>query len=123
MVVAQRILPRMWQLLWPVAVAVSVACGEAKPCVYSAQLYRADPGCLEPYAPLGLVEAEELASTCTPTCLQVDGALYLSSVCAPYPLEARLVSVSDPACAAARAAMAAESTCAPPPLEDPATAP
>jgi hypothetical protein len=51
--------------------------------------------CLGAYVPLGLVTAEELPATCDPVCLTRDGTLYVSTVCAPYPDEATLVSPAD----------------------------
>jgi hypothetical protein len=88
----------------------SAACEEAGPRVYTAQRYDANAGCLEEYAPLGLVQATELGATCAPVCLRLQDELYTSSVCAPYPVEASVESGADsPGC---QAALAAESSCA-----------
>ena len=65
--------------------------------------------CLGPYAPLGLVEAEELPATCAPVCLTRDGTLYVSEVCAPYPAEATFVrSDESTECAGALALIDAD---------------
>jgi hypothetical protein len=77
--------------------ALSFGCGESEPCVYTARLFRADDSgaCLDAYAPIGLVQAEELAATCEPVCLTKDGALYVSTVCPPYPDTAQVVDARD----------------------------
>jgi hypothetical protein len=77
------------------------ACDESGPRVYTAQHYRADLACIETYAPLGLVEAEDLSSLCEPVCLSEGEELYVSTVCAPYPLEASVEPLDSEGCAAA----------------------
>lgn len=87
------------------------ACDESGPRVYTARLYRPDLGCLEAYAPLGLVEGQALSSLCEPVCLVLGEELYVSTVCSPYPSE---VSVEEPdaeRCAAALTAVASELAC------------
>jgi hypothetical protein len=80
--------------------------------VYTAQRYRPDAACLEPYIALGLVQADTLASTCEPICLRVAEDLYVSPVCAPYPIEASLEAPEQSAdCAAAQAAQVGGVTC------------
>lgn len=73
--------------------ALAFACDESQECVYTARLVHLDDSgaCLDAYAPIGLVEAEELGSSCDPVCLSKDGALYVSTVCPPYPDTAQLV--------------------------------
>jgi hypothetical protein len=76
-----------------------VGCDESGPRVYTARLYRTDlasGACLDAYAPLGLVETDELGSTCPAVCLFDRDALYVSRVCAPYPSTATLVPAEDP---------------------------
>ena len=88
------------------------ACNESGPRVYTAQAFQADPGCLDAYAPLGLVEAEELPANCDPVCLELDGQLYVSVVCPPYPAEAELLAPEDsPDCATALQAVEDELDC------------
>ncbi|MFZ5892302.1 MAG: hypothetical protein ACOY0T_14685 [Myxococcota bacterium] len=64
------------------------ACDETGPRVYTARLFHASDmggGCLDAYAPIALVEADELSADCDPICLVQGEALYVSTVCAPYP--------------------------------------
>ena len=87
------------------------ACDESGPRVYTARLYRPDLGCLEEYAPLGLVEGGALSSQCEPVCLVLGDELYVSTVCPPYPAE---LSVEEPVaerCGAALTAVASELAC------------
>jgi hypothetical protein len=89
-----------------------VGCDESGPRVYTAMAYHADVGCLDAYAPLGLVQSVDLSATCDPVCLKVGGALYVSTVCAPYPSEAVVVAKEDSAdCRAALAALGAGTLC------------
>jgi hypothetical protein len=80
-------------------------CKESGPRVYTAQAYRTDADCLDHYAPLGLVEAEELPSTCDPVCLRVGEQLYVSTVCEPYPSEAAPEPADSPECEKALASL------------------
>ena len=88
------------------------ACSESGPRIYTAQLYRR-AGCLEPYAPLGLVQSSELDARCEPACLLLDGELYVSSVCSPYPTRASVAPAGSAGCAAALAAFARGAVCEP----------
>lgn len=88
------------------ALVSTVSCDEAGPRVYTAQRHATESGCLETYAPIGLVEAEAVSSLCGPVCLLLDEALYVSSVCPPYPAQASVEPEDSAACAAARAAPA-----------------
>jgi len=93
---------RLWLqpglLAWLVAGA---GCDESGPRIYTAREYRALPGCLEGYAPLSLVEARDVSALCEPVCLRVAESLYVSTVCAPYPLEASLAEPDEAECQAA----------------------
>lgn len=81
------------------------ACSDTGPRVYTAQPYDADAQCLGEYESVGLVEADELPASCAPTCLDVSGSLYVSTLCAPYPDTATVVSAEESEdCAAALAA-------------------
>jgi hypothetical protein len=89
------------------------SCDATGPRVYTARQYQPELACLDEYAPLALVESGELPSTCAPVCLRVDGALYVSSVCAPYPARAaRELADDSPECGDALAAAEAEAFCA-----------
>jgi hypothetical protein len=80
--------------------------------IYTAQAFDPEAGCLAAYAPLGLVEAEELASTCAPVCLRLGESLYVSNACPPFPTEATS-EAPDPEseCAAALEALEAATYC------------
>jgi hypothetical protein len=82
-------------------------CSDTGPVVYTAQLYDPDAQCVSSYQPIGLVDAKELNGLCAPACLDVGGALYVSTGCPPYPSAATAVSPADnPDCAAALVAPA-----------------
>jgi hypothetical protein len=89
----------------------SSGCEEYGQRVYTARLYRVGARCLEPYTPIGVVQAGELDVDCA-QCLSLDGALYVSRVCPPLPARADPVTPSaEPACALALAAFSADVTC------------
>jgi hypothetical protein len=88
------------------------ACDVGGPRVYTARAYRADEDCLEPYAPVGLVEADELGSACDAVCLRIGGQLYVSTVCRPYPTEAALETPDEASeCQLALEKLASETEC------------
>ena len=86
------------------ALALASGCDESGPRVYTAQRYSVDDGCLETYAPIGLVEAEAVSSQCPPVCLGLGEDLYVSTLCPPYPAEASIEPEDSEGCAAALAA-------------------
>jgi hypothetical protein len=95
---------------------VALGCEGNDARVYTAQAYQTpdptQPGCLEGYVPVAIVYADRLPADCEPVCLRLNRALYVSSVCAPYPEQAQLESAEDSAdCAAALAALAEAQTC------------
>lgn len=96
---------RHWLKLAVVLGACATGCEDFGPRVYTAQLFQADPGCLEAYTPIGLVQAKDLGSECEPVCLRLGDALYVSTVCAPYPAEASIEGADVEECAAALAAL------------------
>jgi hypothetical protein len=84
--------------------ALALGCDESGPRVYTAQRHAVEDGCLETYAPIGLVEAEALSALCPPVCLSLGEDLFVSTLCPPYPAEASLEPEDAEACAAALAA-------------------
>jgi hypothetical protein len=84
--------------------AAAWGCDGSGPRVYTAQRHAVEAGCLETYAPIGLVEAEAVSSLCPPVCLRLGEDLYVSTVCPPYPAEASVEAEDSEACAAALAA-------------------
>jgi hypothetical protein len=80
------------------------ACDEFGPRVYTAQRHAVDPGCLEAYAPIGLVEARAVSALCEPVCLSLGEGLYVSTLCPPYPAEASVEPEDSEGCTAALAA-------------------
>ncbi len=85
------------------------ACSDTGPRVYTAQPYDAETGCLGEYEAIGLVEADELPATCAPTCLDVAETVYVTTLCAPYPELATVLTADDSQdCAAALQAEACE---------------
>lgn len=104
----------LWKAAAVLGALTALGCEESGPRVYTAQAYLAGAECLEQYAPIGLVEAEVLESTCDPVCLRVGEQLYVSTVCAPYPAEASLEAARVSAeCAAALNAFEDERSCTP----------
>lgn len=91
--------------------ASALACEDFGPRVYTARLFQADPGCLEAYAPIGLVQARDIGAQCEPVCLRLGAALYVSTLCAPYPAEVSLEGADTEECAAALAALGASASC------------
>jgi hypothetical protein len=79
-------------------------CDESGPRVYTAQRHAVEDGCLETYAPIGLVEAEAVSALCSPVCLLFGEDLYVSSLCPPYPAEASIEPDDSEGCTAALAA-------------------
>jgi hypothetical protein len=79
-------------------------CDEFGPRVYTAQRHAVDSGCLEAYAPIGLVEAEAVSALCEPVCLSLGEDLYVSTLCPPYPAEASVEPEDSEGCTAALAA-------------------
>ena len=79
-------------------------CEGSGPRVYTAQRHSPETGCLETYAPIGLVEAEAVSSQCPLVCLNLGEELYVSSVCPPYPARASVEPDDSEGCAAARSA-------------------
>ena len=79
-------------------------CDESGPRIYTAQPYLAALGCLSAYTPISLVETHDVSALCEPVCLRIGAALYVSTLCAPYPGESTQPPASDPECAAALAA-------------------
>jgi len=99
--------PRMLAALLGAAVLFFVlapGCDESGPRVYTAQRHAVDEGCLETYAPIGLVEAEALSALCEAVCLSLDEDLYISTLCPPFPAEASVEPVDSEGCTAALAA-------------------
>lgn len=85
------------------------SCSDAGPRVYTAQPYDAESQCLGEYEAVGLVEADTLSAACTAVCLDIAGALFVSTVCAPYPASATTIAREESeACATALAATACE---------------
>jgi hypothetical protein len=95
-----------------IALLALSACDETGPRIYTAQAYDPEAACLEPYVPLGLVEADELRADCAATCLRGAQQLYVSTVCSPYPRDVVLETPEEsPECAEALASLEAEASC------------
>lgn len=92
---------------------LTAACNDVAPSVYTARAYEPDAMCLDDYVPIGLVDTDTLSSLCPPTCLDVGGSLYVSTVCAPFPTEATEAKPASPECVQALALLKAnpDKTC------------
>jgi len=88
------------------------ACDGWGPRIYTAQAYDPEASCLASYAPIGLVEADELGALCAPVCLRLGDTLYLSTVCPPYPADTLVEDAeSSPDCSLALGLLDAEVSC------------
>ena len=100
-------------LFWLTTLGPLAACDESGPRVYTAKAYDREKRCLSADAPIGLVESDDLKATCEPVCIELQGELYVSTVCPPYPADSALLAAeASPDCAAALTALAAETECA-----------
>lgn len=107
--IPSSVTPRLLRLTLRLAL---VGCTESGPRVYTARPYAAEEGCIGGSVPIGVVQADELASKCAPVCLLVEEALYVSAVCAPYPSRAAIVAPDESReCASAIARREAEIFC------------
>jgi hypothetical protein len=102
----RRVLKSMpWLMLF-----ASIACDASGPLVYTAQPYSPEGGCVGDYVPVGVVQGTSLSGACPPACLTINGQLYVSTACPPFPSEA--VAASDsPDCPAALGAVASGLSC------------
>ena len=94
-----------------VVALASSSCEEYGPRIYTARLYRVGARCLEPYTPIGVVQAGELRATCERQCLSLDAQLFVSTVCPPLPARVETVNAEVPVCALALGAFDALATC------------
>lgn len=93
------------------AVAAAIACEDQRSHVYSAQKYEADNACLDTYTPIEVVEGPTSDSNCTPTCITVNGALYVTTQCPPLPAIATESPADASPCLEALDAEAHEASC------------
>jgi|GEM_PF-3532051 len=100
------------------AAYLASACITTEAYVYTAQRYDSAGACLEDYRAIEQVAGKGASSQCAPTCLEVDGELFVSTMCPPLPGIATAVPDDDPTCAAARAASRAETSCTAPAPEE-----
>jgi hypothetical protein len=99
-------------LVVALSVQALIACSGPDARVYTARKYDAAAACIEGSIPVGVVHVESLPSTCDPVCMLVDDALYVSTVCAPYPARANLVGPEETAdCGLAIALLEADARC------------
>ncbi len=91
------------------------SCEEYGDRIYTAHPYRPLQRCIEPSVAIGVVETGELASNCPASCSTLDGAIYVSKVCPPYPSRAVALSTESPDCAAAILLLDAKAYCDPAP--------
>ncbi len=86
--------------------ALFAACGGAESYVYTARRYDPAGACLEPYAPVEVVDGTGAAATCPETCLTVGSDVFVTTMCPPIPAIATELEANADACALARAASA-----------------
>lgn len=92
-------------------VSAIVSCDDDSRYVYTARRFDEANGCLEPYRPIERVEGEGVSVRCPEACLLVSGAIHVSPVCPPFPVNAEPVPAEDPACQAALDASRMEASC------------
>lgn len=91
-------------LLLAAGSALAVACIEVDSYVYSAQKYDATNACVGDYHSIEVIDGTGAKSTCPKACFEVNGELYVSTVCPPLPAIATAVASNTPDCRAALAA-------------------
>ncbi len=94
--------------------ALAAACKGDGTYVFLGRLYLPARGCVATTSSVDVIDGED-PGTCAPVCLaqpRPDGgpAIYVSSMCAPYPFGFE-VSGADPSCPAALAALGRDDTC------------
>jgi hypothetical protein len=94
--------------------AVAAACNDPEQYVFSAAPFDTTNLCLGPYQAVDVVSGGSGASTCAPKCFVNAGAVYVSTVCPPFP-DPTVWDESglDPNCPAALSAFARMDTCFP----------
>jgi hypothetical protein len=94
-----------WSLVGLLAAsALAGACSPPGQSVFTAHPYDPEAQCLAEYEALALVETTELSGSCDPLCVELDGTLYVTTLCGPYPEAAIGFDASDETCAGALAA-------------------
>jgi hypothetical protein len=88
--------------------SLAFACVRTEAYLYSAQKYDPAADCVTGYESVELVNGTGASSQCEPSCLSVNGELYVSTMCPPLPTIATEVPVDSGACVAALAAAARE---------------
>ena len=63
----------------------AASCDSAEAHIYSAALFDTGRACLNPYAAIDIVSGPDGDSRCSPVCLVGNAAVYVSTVCPPYP--------------------------------------
>lgn len=85
------------------ALGTIAACEGAESYVYTARRYDPAGACLEPYAPVEVVDGPPVAATCPETCLTVGTDVFVTTMCPPLPAVATELEADAEACVAARA--------------------
>lgn len=81
--------------------AVAIACVDTESYVYSAQKYDSANDCVQAYQSIEVIDGKGAKSTCPKTCLDVNGELFVSTMCPPLPAIATAVPLDASACKAA----------------------
>ena len=93
---------RKTSLVLVLGLAAIAACEGADSYVYTARRYDAAGACLEPYAPVEVVDGPGVAATCPETCLTVGEEVFVTNMCPPLPAIATELQADAEACVAAR---------------------
>ncbi len=83
------------------ALTAGGACITTETYVYSARKYDPANACLQAYQSIETVSGKGARSLCAPTCLSVNGELYVSTMCPPLPAIATEVAADASDCKAA----------------------
>ncbi len=81
--------------------AVVSACDDGNVYIYSAARYDEAADCIQPYESIDLLPGEGASARCSPRCLQIEGAIYVSTVCPPLPEGVELLPPDSAVCVAA----------------------
>ena len=93
---------RKTSIVLVLALAAIAACEGADSYVYTARRYDPAGACLEPYAPVEVVDGPGVAATCPETCLTVGAEVFVTNMCPPLPDIATELQADAAACIAAR---------------------
>lgn len=77
------------------------ACEDGNVYIYSAARYDDAADCMQPYQSIDSLRGEGASAKCSPRCLRIEAAIYVSTVCPPLPEGVELLPSDAAECVAA----------------------